>query len=99
MCKGDDRDTIIETAKTSAPRTGSCRTRRPLPHHAERVRRLDDAAHTVLIFSLPAPSRRVVRPPIQHARAMQFARIDWIIIAVSIVVSFLPALFFYKRAG
>ncbi|HVB32261.1 MAG TPA: sodium:solute symporter family protein [Gemmatimonadaceae bacterium] len=30
---------------------------------------------------------------------MHFARIDWIIITVSIVVSFLPALFFYKRAG
>ncbi|OYV64071.1 MAG: hypothetical protein B7Z72_13765, partial [Gemmatimonadetes bacterium 21-71-4] len=30
---------------------------------------------------------------------MHFARIDWIIITASIVVSFLPALFFYKRAG
>ncbi|HVZ78023.1 MAG TPA: sodium:solute symporter family protein [Gemmatimonadaceae bacterium] len=30
---------------------------------------------------------------------MHFARIDWIIITASIIVSFLPALFFYKRAG
>jgi solute:Na+ symporter, SSS family len=30
---------------------------------------------------------------------MHFARIDWIIITVSIVVSFAPALFFIKRAG
>ncbi len=30
---------------------------------------------------------------------MPFTRLDWTIIAVSIVVSFLPALFFYKRAG
>ena len=30
---------------------------------------------------------------------IHFARIDWVIIALSIVVSFLPALFFFKRAG
>ncbi len=30
---------------------------------------------------------------------MHLARIDWIIISISIVVSFLPALFFAKRAG
>ena len=30
---------------------------------------------------------------------MHLARIDWIIIAISIVISFLPALFFAKRAG
>ena len=30
---------------------------------------------------------------------MHFTRLDWIIIVVSIVVSFLPALFFIKRAG
>ena len=30
---------------------------------------------------------------------MHLARIDWIIISISIVISFLPALFFAKRAG
>ncbi|MEP6473339.1 MAG: Na+:solute symporter, partial [Gemmatimonadota bacterium] len=30
---------------------------------------------------------------------MQLATIDWVIIGISIVVSFLPALFFAKRAG
>jgi solute:Na+ symporter, SSS family len=30
---------------------------------------------------------------------MQFTRLDWIIIATSIVISFLPALFFARRAG
>ncbi len=30
---------------------------------------------------------------------MHFTRLDWIIVTVSIVVSFMPALFFYKRAG
>jgi Na+/proline symporter len=30
---------------------------------------------------------------------IQFTQLDWIIIAISIVVSFLPALFFFKRAG
>ena len=30
---------------------------------------------------------------------IQFTQLDWIIIAMSIVVSFLPALFFFKRAG
>ena len=30
---------------------------------------------------------------------MHLAPLDWIIVALSIVISFLPALFFYKRAG
>jgi Na+/proline symporter len=30
---------------------------------------------------------------------MQLTTLDWAIIAVSVVISFLPALFFYKRAG
>ncbi|MGH7533762.1 MAG: Na+:solute symporter, partial [Gemmatimonadales bacterium] len=30
---------------------------------------------------------------------MQLTTLDWAIIAASVVISFLPALFFYKRAG
>jgi SSS family solute:Na+ symporter len=30
---------------------------------------------------------------------MTFTTLDWTIISISIAVSFLPALFFYKRAG
>ena len=58
-----------------------------------------DADHHLLLIVPVVGEFHAVRSSSRHGPDMHFTQLDWIIIAASIVVSFIPALFFYKRAG
>ena len=57
------------------------------------------ARQTATFLGTRRAGERAATPPGVYPPRMTFATLDWLIIAASIVISFLPAIFFWRRAG